>query len=150
MNVLLEKNPEVRSKIDSENAVFDLVFTKKDFYSNTQTAVVKCSPCIRSGLIEKGNVFIDCDHYPCLDHLFVFQCFHCASFGHSSSRCPRKNKYNLRCFFCAAKGDHDSDPALQNRTLISMLAATAWPLLITRLAPLQLPIQRILNNVLFT
>ena len=109
VNVLLEKNPEIRSKINSEKAIFDLVFSKKDFYSNTQTAVFKCSPCIRSLLLETGSVVIDCDRCPCKDHFFVFQCFHCASLGHSSSRCPRKNNSNLRCFFCAAKGDHDSD-----------------------------------------
>ena len=109
INVLLEKNPEIRKKIDSEKAVFDLVFSKKDFYSNTQTAVIKCSPSIRYALIEKGHIVIDCDRCPCQDHFFIFQCFHCASFGHSSSRCPQKSKAYLRCSFCAAKGDHDSE-----------------------------------------
>ena len=109
VKVLLEKNPDIRSKVESENSIFELVFTKRDLYSNTQVAVIKCSPNVRSVLIENGYILIDCDRCPCQDHFFVFQCFHCASFGHSASRCPHKHKAHLRCFYCAAKGDHDSD-----------------------------------------
>ena len=52
VKVLLEKNPDIRSKVESENSIFELVFTKRDLYSNTQVAVIKCSPNIRSVLID--------------------------------------------------------------------------------------------------
>ena len=56
----------------------------------------------------------------------------------------------IAAFFALPKVTMIVTAALQNRTLISMLAATAWPLLITRLEPIQFPIQRIRNNVLYT
>ena len=76
INVLLEKNPELRSKFNTDNDVFELVFSKKDLYSNTQTAILRCSPGIRSTILRKGYLVIDCDRCPCKDHFFIFQCHH--------------------------------------------------------------------------
>ena len=109
VKILFDKNPDIHSKVEAENSIFDLVFTKKDLYSNTQKAIIKCSPSIRSLIMKSAHILIDCDCCPCQAHFFVFQCHHCASFGHSAARCPRNNKENLGCLFCAAKGTHDSD-----------------------------------------
>ena len=109
INVLLEKNPELRTKLETNKGVFELVFSKNDLYSNTQTAIIRCSSDIRSSILQKGYLVIDCDRCPCKDHFFIFQCHHCCSFGHSYSRCPRKTNDNLRCLFCAAIGLHESD-----------------------------------------
>ena len=109
INVLLEKNPAIRSIMDETNSVFELVFTKKDFNSSSQKAIIKCTPNVRSAIMQNGCIFIDCDRCPCKDHLFIFQCQHCASYGHSATRCTKKNREDLVCLLCAEKGDHTSD-----------------------------------------
>ena len=109
VNVLLDKNPELKSEMNLSNSVFELVFSKIDTSSHCQTAIVKCSSNIRAHIMKSGFLFIDCDKCHCSDHLFVHQCSHCAAFGHSASRCTRKNRENRVCFNCADKGGHTAE-----------------------------------------
>ena len=89
--------------MDETNSVFELVFTKKDFNSSSQIAIIKCTPNVRSAIMQNGCIFIDCDRCPCKYHLFIFQCQHCASYGHSATRCKKKNREDLVCFLCAER-----------------------------------------------
>ena len=115
INVLLEKNEFLKKEHDRKGSLFELVFTKKDNSNSTQKAVVRCSPNIRSLIMKIGFVRIDCDTCPCEDHLFIFQCNHCSSLGHSTKRCPNKSASNLRCCFCASKGVHSSSDCPHKR-----------------------------------
>ena len=78
----------------------NLVYSAKtrDF---KKKAVFRCSPNIRSQLIQNKFVHIDYDECPCSDHFFVPQCTNCGQFGNTTKKCDAKTNV---CLYCS--GDH--------------------------------------------
>ena len=70
------------------------VKNRNDSSNFKKTVVLKCSPKIRTYIMDKneGYVYFNCVRCKVFDHFFVSQCYHCQSFNHFANSCPDKDK----------------------------------------------------------
>ena len=103
---ILSKNKDI-SELVKKGLTLELLFTKsKSDNDRFKVAVLKMAPEIRT-LVRGGGgyIFIGLSRCSAYDRFWVKQCYHCQTYGHVSSDCPKKHE-DPCCAFCA--GNHES------------------------------------------
>ena len=105
IKTIQEKNDSVKSLIDNQKAILEVIFVQK--HKNSCTAALKVSPNMREHIVDicQGKLFVFSARCNVEDRFFYKQCFHCQALGHTSKDCP-DSQADPVCMYCS--GHHRS------------------------------------------